>query len=581
MLEYSIVKSADELGEIANEVSAAPAIGLDLETTSLKPHHGKIRLLQLNTGRGKYVIDLFETGTLGPVVDALKGPAIKVIHTASFEQTWFLAKYKLRLFPLFDTHRASEILYAGRNLGHNLYDLYRRELQLAPEAPDLGRSDWSGPLSKSHYDYAAEDICHLLRLREVMKPKLAKANLNKVAAIEFGAVIGEADIRNNGFPLDPVLWNKVADANRIRERELADQLRVLLPHPKGQMGLPGLEPGFNFNAPAQIVASFARLGIEVESADKNVIGMRAAEHPAIPVYMEYKKIKKQLDAFGPAFLENLDSITNRLHSDYWPFTGTGRYANSKPNLQQIPRTKLFRKCFRPGPGRVFVICDYGQIELRIAAEVSKDPVLINIYKKNEDAHQRTASLIAAVPFDQVTKDQRQAAKPVNFGLIYGLGWERLIIYSQVNYGVTISEAQSKEFIRRYFDAYRGVKVWHSKALRAAETDPHAYSLCGRRRWLNIETARNEFLNTPIQSTGADGLKAALPNVWLRLQKYEGRAFMVHMVHDEIVVECDDDPELIAAVKKDLRDGMIEAIQPMLPNVPVDAEAASGSSWADK
>lgn len=581
MIEYEIVRSADRLGHIANEVNSAGVVGLDIETTALKPHHGEIRLLQLNTGAGKYVIDLFETKTLGPLPEALGGPAIKVIHTAAFEQTWFLAKYNRRLWPLFDTHRSSEILHAGKNYGHNLYDLYNRELKIAPEAPDMGGTDWSGALTKEHYDYAAEDIVHLPKLRESLKPKLAKAELNKIAAIEFGAVIGEAAFRNAGFRLDKGRWLELAEKNQKDLRELSEKLAKMLPHPKGQLGLPGLEPGFNFNSPDQIKASFARLGIDVESTDKNVLGMLSGEHEAIKVYLDWKKIRKYLDSFGPDYLENIDPVTGRIHCDYWPFTGAGRYACSKPNLQQIPRGKAFRRCFCPGPGKVLVICDYGQIELRIAAEISGDRILRSIYQRGEDAHQRTASLVSGVPYDQVTKGQRQSAKPVNFGLIYGLGAEKLVIYSKVSYDVDLTLAEAKRFIQRYFENYSGVRAWHQRVLRDAERYPIARTLWGRRRFLDPDKARNEFFNTPIQGTGADGLKRSLPIVWGRLLKYGDRAKMVHMVHDEIVVECDDDPELIAAVKLDLQEGMIEGIRDMLPHVPVEAEAGHGESWADK
>ena len=184
-------------------------------------------------------------------------------------------------------------------------------------------------------------------------------------------------------------------------------------------------------------------------------------------------------------------------------------------------------------------------------------------------------------YEEVTKAQRQSAKPVNFGLIYGLGAEKLVIYSKVSYDVDLTLAEAKRFIQRYFENYSGVRAWHQRVLRDAERYPIARTLWGRRRFLDPDKARNEFFNTPIQGTGADGLKRSLPIVWKRLLKYGGRAKMVHMVHDEIVVECDDDPELIAAVKLDLQEGMIEGIQDMLPHVPVEAEAGHGESWADK
>jgi ribonuclease D len=162
---YSVVTKAEDLGKIANEVDSADAIGIDIETTAFKPHHGDIRLFQVDTGQGRYVIDLFETKTLGPVVDALKGDAVKITQNAKFEQKWLLAKHGVELWPLFDPFRASAMIHNGRNLGHNLYDLYRRELNVTSSIPSQGGSDWTGALSKTQLDYAAEDVTHLHRRR--------------------------------------------------------------------------------------------------------------------------------------------------------------------------------------------------------------------------------------------------------------------------------------------------------------------------------------------------------------------------------------------------------------------------------
>lgn len=581
MLDYSVVTKAEDLGKIANEIDGSPAVGLDIETTSLSPLHGEIRLVQIHTGKGAYVIDMFETKTLGPVAEALKGDAVKIAQTAKFEQKWMLHKHGVELWPLFDTHRASAMLHNGRNLGHNLYDLYRRELNVTPEVSDQGRSDWSGPLSKTQLDYAAEDITWLHALRDSLKPKLAKAGLNRICVLEFGAILAEAAIELNGFRLDKDKWLKLADANIVKERALREQLDAMMPHPKGQMSLMGIPSGFNLNSPMQIKESFALLGIPLESTAKESLGMVAWKHPAVPLFMKYRGVRKRLDSFGPDYPgQHIDEITGRIHVDFWALTGAGRYSCSKPNLQQIPRTADFRSCFCVLPGRVLVACDYGQIELCITAEISGDKLLRQIYQRGEDAHRRTAAIVAGCSYDEVTPDQRQAAKPVNFGLIYGLGALRLVIYSQVSYGVTISLQEAKAFIRAYFEGYAGVKRWHNKALRDAERTHMARTLWGRLRYLDPQKNRNEFFNTPVQGTGADGLKRALPNVYHRLKKYGGRAMMVHMVHDEIIVECDDDPEMIDAVKADLQAGMIEAIQPMLPHVPVTAEPAHGYSWAE-
>jgi DNA polymerase-1 len=580
VIEYEVVRDAERLGPIANEVDSAQVIGLDIETTDVSPLHGDIRLVQLNTGQGTYVIDLFETGTLGPVADALASDtAVKIIQNAKFEQKWFLHKHDVELWPVFDTFRASALIHNGKHLGHNLYDLYHRELQVAPGVPDKGASDWGGALTKEQLDYAAEDVTYLHPLRDSLKPKLAKTGLNKIAVLEFGACLPEARIELNGFRLDSEKWLELARENEQKQKELRAQLDDLMPHPKGLMSLPGINPGFNLNSPVQVRESFKKLGIDLPDTTEDTMAMMATRHKAIPLFMQYRKISKRVQAFGPKYLRHIDSTTGRVHTDFWPLTGAGRYASRDPNLQQIPRIFEYRDCFRPGDGKVIIVCDYGQIELRIAAQITGDRTLREIYLRGEDAHRRTASIVAGVPVDKVTKSQRQAAKPVNFGLIYGLGAEALVIYSMSNYGVSITLSQAKQFIKRYFEGYPRIRAWQDRTLRDAERTKMARTLWGRRRFLDPKTARNEFFNTPVQGTGADGLKRSLRNVYFRLKKYEGRAKLVHMVHDEIVVECDDDPELINEVKSEIEHGMIEGIQPMLPDVPVIAEADVGPSWA--
>lgn len=177
MIAYETVTSASRLPAIAEEVVQAGVLALDLETTGLSPHSSDIRLLSLNTGKGVYVIDAFQTKTLDPVIRALAdSPGVKVGQNLKFDQKFLLHKHGLELWPLFDTYRASAIIYNGKFQGrgaHDLYALYSRELGIGPETQDLGGSNWADPhLTKEQLDYAAEDVIHLPSLREKLRPKL-------------------------------------------------------------------------------------------------------------------------------------------------------------------------------------------------------------------------------------------------------------------------------------------------------------------------------------------------------------------------------------------------------------------------
>lgn len=615
MQDYEVVTSAERLAAIAVEVEQRPVTALDLETTALSPRDGEIRIISLNTGSGRYVVDLFQTKTMGPLVEALnKTKGVIVGQNLKFDQKWLLWKHMVELEKVFDTFRASSILYNGyQHVSHDLYDLFRRELKISPEAHELGGSDWSGALSKEQLDYAAEDIIHLPALRETLIPKLKKYGLIKIAGIEFQAILPEAAIELNGFWLDSERWLDVAKHNEAKYLAARAMLMSELPYPKKQMLLPGIELSpnskhrFNLDSPEQVLESLRMLGltqkiynkelnrtetVQLQDTKEMTLAMLAGQYPIVSKFIEFRGYSQRRKSFGKDYLEHINEQTGRIHTEFWPFTGAGRYASASPNLQQIPREKVYRECFRAPPGRRLAIADYSNIEMRIVAEISGDKLLIEVFcNPKGDAHRTTASLLAGVPENQVSKDQRQQAKPVNFGFIYGMQAARLVLYARANYGVTLTEGQAVKFRKKFFEAYQGVATWHEFVQREAKRLKAAFTLWGRRRFLDPETAFNEFYNTPVQGSGADGLKNSLRIVYKRFKKLSGgevllargaRAGMVHMVHDEIVGEhADEGPEFDKVVRKELEEGMIEGMAPMMKKVPTACEAGGGASWADK
>jgi DNA polymerase I-like protein with 3'-5' exonuclease and polymerase domains len=593
MSAYEVVRSADRLQAVAADIEAAEVISFDLETTGLSPHTSQIRILSLNTGNRVYVIDAFQTQTLEPVIEALRvSRGVKLGHNLKFDQKFLLHFYGLELWPVFDTYRASCLIYNGKFSGkgtQDLYALYARELQIGPEAPDLGGSDWSAPvLTQSQLDYAAEDVIHLPKLRACLKPKLAEHHLNSVAMIEFRAILPEAAMELAGFHFDQTSWLALAEENALQAKRLQRELLHELPHPANQLALPGFDPDFNLSSPAQLLKALQMVGLDIENTSEITLAMFAKEFPIVKKILNWRGYSQAVKTFGPDYLKHVNSATNRIHTNYYPYTGAGRYASSDPNLQQIPRPLKprrqpceFRECFRAPPGKKLVLADYSQIELRIAAELAEDQTLMGVYIRGEDAHAQTASLVAHCPLDQVTKDQRQMAKAVNFGLIYGMAAPKLVQYAQANYGVSMSLDEAELFRTRYFEAYSGIKSWHGQIFSDYNKRKGVTrTVAGRLRYLQPD-AHNEWANTPVQGTGADGLKCSLAVVYRRLKKYNGAARMIHMVHDEIILEVDEAPELVAAVQKDLEEGMIEGMQPLLRKVPVVVEGGSGDTWAAK
>lgn len=593
-LKYSYVTKHEDLAAIAREVERADVIGLDIETTSYEPYdikedgkEARIRLLQLNTGFGIYVVDLFQTGGLGPLREALANEStVKIVQNAKFEQKWFLYKHDLELWPLFDTYRASAILYNGIDMDHDLWTILERELDVTPQAVDLGGSNWSAPiLTQQQKDYAAEDVQFLMELRDVLKPKLAEKGLNTTALVEFGAILPEAAVELNGIYLDAEKWSALAAENAQRTEEIRNNLIWKLPNPKEQFGLPGIMPATNLDSTDQVLASLRRMGgrlATLPDTKEITMAMYAAEFDIIEEILEYRGFSKKVTQFGEKYLQNIHPATGRIHASYFPFTGAGRYACSNPNLQQIPRLKAFRACFTAPEGRRMVVADYSNIEMRLMAQITRDPGLIEIFCSDDpDAHRATAALLAGCAREEVTKEQRQEAKAVNFGLIYGMQAAKLVLYAMANYGVTMTLQTAKAYREKYFEGYANVALWHQYQLNEVRPSGIVRTLSGRLRHLGEDTW-NEWLNTPSQGSGADGLKAALREVYFRMKKtfgsWNGPVKMVHHVHDEIILDTEDNDEVDYLARRELCEGMREGMEKFVNVVPVDVEPESGDSW---
>jgi DNA polymerase-1 len=222
-------------------------------------------------------------------------------------------------------------------------------------------------------------------------------------------------------------------------------------------------------------------------------------------------------------------------------------------------------------GRVLIKADYSQIELRIVAKLAGERNMIAAYQRGDDLHTLTARLLLGK--QDVTKADRQIAKAVNFGLLYGMGAPKLQQHARAMYGVELTPEVAKRYRAAFFGAYPGLRRWHSRTGQTGEQAVDTRTLGGRRR-LGV-THFTEKLNTPVQGTGADGLKAALALLWQRRAQCPG-AVPVLAVHDEIVVECDAGQANAAAAW--LKQAMLDGMAPLVAPVPVEVEVTVARTW---
>jgi DNA polymerase-1 len=488
-----------------------------------------------------------------------------VTHNGVFDLQ-FLRPLGFEPGPVADTMLLSRLLYGTRKTKgfHGLAECSLRELG-RQVAKDQQKSDWSGPLTAEQLGYAALDAEVLLPLYAALDGKVKEAGMAAVADIENRCLPAMAWMASVGVVFDPAAWAALAGEAEARSADLLSRLEGAAPDRPGHLTAFGC--AWNFDSPDQVREMLGLLGFEVENTDDDTLA--GINHPLAALLRDYRACRKLVTTYGPSWV-GAALHEGRVYAG-WQQLGadSGRMACKRPNLQNLPRDRRYRRCFVAPDGRVLVKADYSQIELRIAAKVANEQSMLDAYHRGIDLHTLTAQRVLGV--GDVTREQRQLAKAVNFGLLYGMGSKGFRLYARSNYDLELTEEQAARYRDAFFQTYPGLQRWHRSTPRAAVA---TRTLAGRRRQ---DVGRfTEKLNTPVQGTGADGLKQALALLWERRAECPG-AFPVLAVHDEIVVECDaGQAEAVGAwVSRAMKDAMAPLIDP----VPVEVEVKTGRTWA--
>jgi len=571
---YRLITDAKDLSAVAETLKDAEAIGTDTETTALSPRDGEVRLLQLAMPGETFVIDLFKVPDLSPLKEVLESGPVKVLHNAKFDYAFLYALHGISLSPLFDTMLAAQLLDGGaQGASYSLGAVAERYLQEAPDKSEQ-RSDWSGELSRRQIEYAARDAEVLLPLRERLSAALELEDLGLVSRIEFAAVSSLAEMELAGIKLDVSKWKELEIAVRERRDRAALALDSHFPEPDGMLPLEGLGPRLNLNSPRQITDAFKSLGIDLP--DTKVWTLLKVDHPAAKDLLQYRELQKKLGTYLETYPKFIHPKTGRIHASFLQCrVPTGRLACTNPNVQQIPHEDEFRSCFVAEQGNTLVIADYSQIELRILAEVSGDPAFVNAFQDGDDLHRVTAATMYGVTMEKVSKDQRTAAKRINFGLMYGRGAKSLSAQ------LGTDEERGRKLIEEYFANYPKVQRFLQKTASRATRERTSRTLAGRIRKFGdapVEddkgAMRREAMNYPIQGSSADIAKLALAYMRQELNGLDAR--LINSIHDEFVVECAED--LAPEVSKKMEKAMIRAGERLLKKVPVEVEVVVSREW---
>ncbi len=433
--------------------------------------------------------------------------------------------------------------------------------------------------------YAAEDADITLRLHRVMLPKLqAEPGLLSVYRdIEMPLVPVLARIEANGVMID---------ADELR-RQSADLSRRMLAAQQKASELAGRS--FNLDSPKQLGALlFDELGLPAlvktpsgaPSTNEEALEAIADQHELPRVILEYRGLAKLRSTYTDKLPEMVNPATGRVHTSYHQAgAATGRLSSSDPNLQNIPIRsedgRRIRTAFVAPPGRKIVACDYSQIELRIMAHLSGDAALVRAFESGADVHRATAAEVFGKALEEVSGNERRAAKAINFGLMYGMGAFGLARQ------LGIGRGEAQDYIALYFSRYPGVRDFMERTREQARERGYVETVFGRRLALDYIHSRNAAqragaeraaINAPMQGTAADIIKRAMVAIdaWLASQAGIGGnapALMLMQVHDELVFEVDEAflPTLLAEVPA--RMAAAAALR-----VPLVVDTGVGDNW---
>ena len=597
--------------EHLSTLEGATTVAFDVETTGLQPTFGGLRLLQLATyGKTPVVIDCFQLSD-NDWVDLEEFFAVErrwIAHNAVFDLGW-LQEYEI--YPagkVLCTMLASRVLTNGMpNLKHGLQHVVRRYLKL-DISKEQQRSDWSGDLTRSQMEYAATDVVVLTQLEREVSERMAIGGLYPAWYLECNALQAMAQLWRTGLPfnkeaLEQLIRDLDAEHKEVGDKFIEDFDRALPKEVKLHRGADGklkfqTKPGpkgkrpdpqmFNLNSPAQLLAKFSALLGQAPidpktgkpSASRAALQEYVGEHRIIADYLRWKRVEKRRQ-MAETLLKNVAN-DGYIRASYLQMgADTGRMSCMSPNLQQIPRDQRFRACVQAPAGWKFVVADFAQMELRLAAAEAQDELMTRAFQEGKDLHTITAMEIYGVSEDEVTKEQRQISKSANFGLLYGSGAKGLRNYA-ATMGIQMDLDEAAEVRQKFHAAYKGISQWQrtnaALADAPAKNPSVAIRVSGLRRFLPGENNKlTTRCNTPIQGAGAAVLKLTLSKLWPLLRAdTEEVVRLAGVVHDEVL--CLVREEHTERWVKLLSSTMEEAEAKWLGDIPPLAEAKVGDSW---
>ena len=605
-----IVRTKDHLKWLCRKIMEAEELAYDIETycdhptgTNLQEYRGKLSQIvsiafTWQEGGSAFVpLHHDETPWKDPervqrIIGAAirQSPAKTVAHNGKYDARWMQVK-GMPIQQSFDTMLALHMLDENRPkglkpasqvfLGADAYDV-GDELSNARTIPLKRLATYNG----KDTDYTLR-LYHVLREEMKREPRIARV-FTKLMMPASNALV---EIENTGIQLDMERWTtRFQKAGEIEDK-LRQYMLQYVPKEKRE--------AFNFGSPKQVgVWLFEDLGLPIiertktgqPSSKESVLLQLGKEHKAVRAMLKWRKWKKFMTTYFLPWRDFRDE-NDRIHPTYKLFgTVTGRLSCSDPNLQQVPRDPFIRGILGARPGWTLVVADYSQVELRIAAMMADETTMLGQFARGEDIHMLRAMRMTSKIAEDVTKEERKAAKPVSFGFLYGMGAPKFVDYARDSYDVHFTPEEAEAVRRGFFNDYPKLLEWHDRQRRLARKLGRVQNPIGRIRHLpDIHSkdkavqgeAERQAINSPVQSFASDLMLLALIELHEMMPRDE--AIVVGTVHDSILCEVRDDlvAQWTGRIKSTMEDmTIVKRKFGTEVTVPIVADIEVGTHWGE-
>ncbi|RMF42094.1 MAG: DNA polymerase I [Planctomycetota bacterium] len=592
---YETIDSIDALQRLVAHFSQVREISWDTETTGLDPHTAEPLGIAVawEPGRAYYITLPSQPAERSEFLDVFRqalnaSPAVQIGHNLKYDLSilkWQGHEVSGSFFDTMIAHTVKEPdIKHGLDYLAKLYLNYEPVsiTQLIGKRGNDQKNMRDVPLEQLA-EYACEDADITLQIAAALRPEIERAGLQRVCyEVEFPLIPVLVDMEYEGIRLD-------VEALRRYSQQLEEEIDALRRRIFEAVG-----HEFNIDSPKQLgVVLYEELRIDDNpkrtatgqySTRESELQRLSHRHPIVQDILEYRNAVKLKSVYVDQLPNYVHPRTGRIHTHYsQTWTATGRMQSTDPNLQTIPirkeRGREIRAAFVARDENYYILsADYSQIELRVVAHMSGDEAMIEAFRQDLDIHAATAARIYGVPLDQVTREMRDQAKTVNFGIIYGMSAYGL------QQRLNISRAEARELIEQYFQTYPGVKKFIDATIAAARKHGYVETLTGRRRYLRDINSRNRTVaaaaerlavNTPLQGTAADILKLAMIRVHKALRDQALQTKMLLTVHDEIIFDLHrDEVELATGA---IREAMEHAME---LKVPLKVDMGWGKNWLE-